>query len=101
MLTISYKPSLPLGFVEQISQRKQHDSTDRISAVSLATFEFAEYNSKMMYMDAYSAITQLDLWSWLSVFTPHEKKGFMVYDATLCKIEGALKTGRSGYPLHL
>ena len=71
-------------------------STDRLPAVSLATFDFAEYNNKMMYMDAYSAITQLDLWPWLSAFTPHEKKGFMIYDPTLCKIEGALKTGHSG-----
>jgi len=71
-------------------------STDRLPAVSLATFDFAEHYTKMMYMDAYSTITQLDLWSWLSAFTPHEKKGFMIYDPTLCKIEGTLKTGHSG-----
>ena len=72
-------------------------STDRLPAVSLATFEFADSYSKMMYIDAYSAITQLDLWSWLSKHTPPKKKGFMfTYDSTLCKIESAMKTGHSG-----
>lgn len=72
-------------------------STARLPAVSLATFDFAEHYSKMMYIDAYSTITQLDLWSWLSTYTPHKKEGFMFSShPNICKIEGALKTGHSG-----
>ena len=72
-------------------------STASLPAVSLATFEFAEYYSRNMYIDAYSTITQLDLWSWLSTYTPEEKKGFMFdSDQNINKIAGALKTGHSG-----
>lgn len=72
-------------------------STARLPAVSLATFEFAEYYSKLMYIDAYSTITQLDLWSWLSTYTPEEKKGFMFSsDPNINKIGEALKTSHTG-----
>lgn len=68
-----------------------------LPAVSLATFEFAGFYTKFMYIDAYSAITKLDLWSWLATYTPEEKKGFMFsFDPNINKIYGALKTGHSG-----
>ena len=77
-------------------------STASLPAVSLATFEFAEYYSKLMYIDAYSAITQLDLWSWLAMYTPEEKKGFMFsLDPNIHKIAGALKIDHSGTSFEL
>jgi len=63
-----------------------------------AGFDFIEnQQSKDMYIDAYSAITKLDLWDWLSQYVPEKGKGFMFGgDPNIATIYGALQTSHTG-----
>ena len=54
-------------------------------------------HSAQMLEDGYNTITELDLWNWLSTYTPEEGKGFMFSNhENINKIGNAMKTGHSG-----
>jgi len=52
---------------------------------------FPKNECPMMY-DTYNAITELDLWKWLAIFTPHPNEGFVfASDPNITHIYEALK----------